>query len=48
MFIAAEKAASGDGWEKQRTERYCISANAVQVELWHVVFLALRGILGLF
>lgn len=48
MFNAAERATSGGGWEKQRTESYCISVNAPQVELWHVVFLALEGIRGLF
>lgn len=33
MFNAVERAASGGGWEKPRTEGYCISVNAAQVEL---------------
>lgn len=34
VFNAVERAASGGGWEKPRTEGYCISVNAAQVELF--------------
>lgn len=48
MFNAAERATSRGVCEKQRTESYCISVNAAQVEFWHVFILALEGIQGLF